>query len=187
MSTGGGFSGNWFVSLVKLFRLWTKQNSVPFQSRYLMVIFPSLYSDTMILDSIAKDVCFGNFCLAFCLGITNRYFGEDILVQYQTKIQWRYLIFFLLYSNQFVEPLEDGLVIFSSFSNQTFPQLKLVFGVTFQPWKPPRQNAGLKRLTSFSHDSVHLEPDALCACWDTWWLDAWRLWCQIRWFFRWDF
>ena len=78
-----------------------------------MVIFPSLYSDTMIPDSITKDVCFDNVCLFFCLGVTNRYFSEDILVKYQTKIQWRYFSF-LLYSNQFVEPLEDGLVIFSS-------------------------------------------------------------------------
>lgn len=145
------------------------------QSRYLMVTFPSLYSDTMIPDSITKDVCFDNFCVFFCLGIANRYFGEDILVKYQTKIQWRYFSF-LLYSNQFVEPLEDGLVIFSSqissFPTKRSPSWNSFLVSLFNPQKPPGKMRGLKRPTSFSHDSVHLEPDALCACWVTWWLDA---------------
>ena len=118
------------------------------QSRYLMVTFPSLYSDTMIPDSITKDVCFDNFCVFFCLGIANRYFGEDILVKYQTKIQWRYFSFLLLYSNQFVEPLEDGLVISHRFPTKRSPSWNS-FLVSQQPWKPGRCVWNFARLSSF--------------------------------------
>lgn len=138
---------------MKLSWLWTKHNFVPFQNRYLMVIFPSLYSDTMIPDSITKDVCFDNVCLFFCLGVTNRYFSEDILVKYQTKIQWRYFSFlsvvFKPVCRTIGRRLGHFLISNLKFSNQTFPQLKLVFGVTFQPLFTPRQNAGLKRPTKF--------------------------------------
>ena len=115
--------------------------------------------------------------LSFCLGITNRYFSEDILVKYQTKIQWRYFSFLS--------------VVFKPVC-WTIGRRLGHFLIVFQPYVPPVETrfwchnnrylapakCGAETSDQTSHDSVHLEPDALCACWDTWWLDAWR--CDVK-------
>lgn len=150
MSTGGGFSRT------DLFHWWScpgfERNKIMCLSKAGTWWWLSLPYTVIPWYPIASQKMFVLIIsLSFCLGITNRYFSEDILVKCKTKIQWRYFSFLSVVFKPVCctigRRLRHFLISNLKFSNQTFPQLKLVFGVTFQPCIYHRQNAGLKRPT----------------------------------------